>query len=77
MVAADRIASHYFRALFDEVTMRAHNLWKKLTQQNNENKLFHHSSLKKRWLLVAERLVCHVADVLALVLIVLNVLRTC
>ena len=63
--------SNFFCAYFDEVTMRAHNLWKKLTQQNNENKHFHHSSLKKKdGYLLLEGLICHVVDVLAKFLIV-------
>ena len=32
VVAANQIASHYFRALFDYVMMCAHNLWKMLTR---------------------------------------------
>ena len=80
MVAADRIASHYFRALFNEVAVHAHNLWKimevadsaffmkNMKTKRNQNKLH----FKKRWLLLEL-----VADVLKLFLVVLNVFRAC
>ena len=75
---AGRITSHYFRALFDKLTTHTRIIYgKSCLSRIIKTNFFLLLHSKKDGCLLLE--ICHVnvADVLVLVLIVLNVFRAC